>query len=101
MNVQLVDIVGAVGAVASVSSFVPQAWKIIRERKTEGLSPGMYALTACAFACWMAFGFLQKQWAMVVPNAICLLACGFILVMIMLPQGKTADVAKAIDPKQE
>lgn len=93
-----VTIVGTLGAIASVASFTPQAWKIIRERKTEGLSLGMFALTAFGFACWTAFGFLKGEWALIIPNAICLGLSSFILVMIALPARKTAEVAQQIDP---
>ena len=80
-----IDIVGTTGAIASVASFTPQAFKILRERKTRGLSAGMYALTVLSFACWMTFGLLQGQLALIVPNAICLVFAAFILVMILLP----------------
>ncbi len=38
-------IAGTTGAVASVASFTPQAWKMIRGRSTKGLSLGIFALT--------------------------------------------------------
>jgi MtN3 and saliva related transmembrane protein len=92
-------IVGTVGATASVASFTPQAWKIIRERRTEGLSLGMFALTTLAFLSWTTFGILRGEWTLIVPNAICLLLAAFILWMIALPPGKTRKVAKQLDPR--
>jgi MtN3 and saliva related transmembrane protein len=91
-------LVGAIGATASVASFTPQAWRIIRARDTEGLSAGMYVLTAIAFAAWCGFGVLKGEWALILPNAICLLFALFILVMILLPKAKAAKVAEALDP---
>lgn len=91
-------VVGTIGAIASVSSFTPQAWKIIRERRTEGLSLGMFALTTLAFMAWTTFGLLKGEWTLIVPNAICLVLAGFILVMIALPERKTREVAKKLDP---
>jgi MtN3 and saliva related transmembrane protein len=92
-------VVGTIGAIASVSSFTPQAWKIIRERRTDGLSLGMFALTTLAFLAWTGFGVLKGEWTLIVPNAICLLLAAFILVMIALPPGKTRKVAKQLDPR--
>jgi MtN3 and saliva related transmembrane protein len=92
------SLVGTIGATASVASFAPQAWKIIRSRSTEGLSFGMFALTTLAFLAWMTFGLLKGEWALIVPNSICLMFATFILVMIALPNRRTADVARAIDP---
>jgi MtN3 and saliva related transmembrane protein len=94
----LVDIVGAVGASASVASFAPQAWKIIRERRTKGLSLAMFALTVLAFGSWTTFGVLKGEPALIIPNAICLGLAAFILIMIALPDRKTRDVAEALDP---
>ncbi len=99
MTIDWVTIVGTIGATASVASFTPQAWKIIRERSTEGLSLGMFALTSLAFAAWTTFGLLQSEWTLIIPNAICLLFALFILGMIALPQRKTEEVAKALDPE--
>jgi MtN3 and saliva related transmembrane protein len=81
-----------------VASFTPQAWKIIRERSTKGLSLAMFALAALAFAAWTTFGVLQGEWTLIIPNAICLCFALFILGMIALPQRKTEEVAEALDP---
>lgn len=98
---ELVQLIGGLGALASVASFTPQAWRIIRERKTEGLSKGMYALTVLAFASWTAFGVLKSEWALIIPNMICLVFAAFIFVMIALPRQKTAAVAEKLDPSHD
>jgi MtN3 and saliva related transmembrane protein len=92
------SIIGTIGACASVASFTPQAWKIIRSRSTKGLSLGMFALTCVAFAAWTGFGLLKGEWALIIPNAICLCFALFILGMIALPSHKTREVAEALDP---
>ena len=93
-----INIVGTIGACASVASFTPQAWKIIRERSTRGLSLGMFALTSLAFLSWTTFGLLKSEWTLVIPNAICLCFALFILAMIALPSRKTEEVAETLDP---
>lgn len=95
---EIVTLVGALAATASVASFSPQAWRIIRTRSTEGLSAAMYSLTVIAFALWLGFGILKSEIAIIVPNALCLLLSAFILGMIFLPTRKAAVVAEAIDP---
>lgn len=100
MTIDWISVVGTIGACASVSSFTPQAWKIIKERSTEGLSLGMFALTSLAFAAWTTFGVLQREWTLIIPNAICLVFALFILWMIALPQRKTQQVAKALDTEE-
>lgn len=90
-------VVGSAAAVCSVTSFAPQAWQIIRARRTEGLSAAMYALTALGFTLWTSFGVMRGEWPIIIPNAICLLLSGFILVLILLPEEKTEAVAETLD----
>lgn len=99
MNIDWVTIVGTIGACASVASFTPQAWKIIHERSTKGLSLGMFALTSLAFAAWTTFGILQSEWTLIIPNAICLCFALFILGMIAMPQREKEKVAETLDPE--
>ncbi|MFN3474558.1 MAG: SemiSWEET family sugar transporter [Blastomonas sp.] len=98
MTINWITVAGTIGAMASVASFTPQAWKIIRSRSTQGLSLGMFALTCLAFASWTTFGLLQGEWTLIIPNAICLCFALFILAMIALPERKTKEVAETIDP---
>lgn len=98
MSLDWITVVGTIGACASVASFTPQAWKIIRERSTKGLSLAMFALTCISFASWTTFGLLKGELTLIIPNAICLVFAVFIFGMIAMPQHKTAKVAEAIDP---
>jgi MtN3 and saliva related transmembrane protein len=81
-----VQTIGILAATASTASFAPQAWKILLTRDVKGLSKSMYALTALGFALWLSFGILKGEWALIVPNAICLILSAFILIMLILPQ---------------
>jgi MtN3 and saliva related transmembrane protein len=91
-----VTILGYLAAAASMASFVPQAWKIIRTRETKDISAGMYCLTVAAFALWLAYGIAEHQWPLVVSNAVCFALSAFILAMTLLPQSQKDDVAKTL-----
>ncbi|MCB1738801.1 MAG: hypothetical protein KDK91_00405 [Gammaproteobacteria bacterium] len=91
-------IVGWLATTCSVSSFVPQAWKIIKTRQADDISVGMYALTVTGFILWTSYGVLIMAWPLVVTNAICATLSGFILLMTMLPRRKRDEVADALDP---
>ena len=95
---EIIDIVGVTAAIISTASFVPQALKIISSRKVDGLSAGMYALTAFGFLLWLIFGILKQEWALIVPNAICLIAATFIFFMIAVSKHTRDKVANAITP---
>jgi MtN3 and saliva related transmembrane protein len=94
-----VTIIGTIAAICSTVSFAPQAWQVIRTRKTHDISAGMYLLTVSAFAAWLAYGILLAQWPMIAANGICLALSGFILMMKLLPQRDKNAVADAIAKK--
>lgn len=90
--------VGGVAAVASTISFAPQAWKIIRSRRTADISAPGFAVTAFAFSCWLTYGVLLGEWPIIASNVICLSFAVFILTMKLLPRRQKEQVAEALDP---
>jgi MtN3 and saliva related transmembrane protein len=91
-----VTALGYLAALASMASFVPQAWKIIQTRKTKDISVGMYLLTVAAFALWLMFGLVQRQWPLVVSNGVCLTLSLFILAMTLFPKAEKEKIAAAL-----
>ena len=83
---------------ASTLSFAPQAWKVIRSRKTDDISTGMYVLTVAGFALWAAYGIMLGKWPLIVTNTICMGLSAFILTMKLLPRRQKNRVADALDP---
>jgi MtN3 and saliva related transmembrane protein len=96
--VDIATVIGACATLASTVSFVPQAWKIIKSRRTHDISVGMYAVTVTGFALWTAYGVLLNQWPLIVTNSICLVLSAFILTMKLLPSRQKNAVADALDP---
>ena len=92
------SIVGVLATICSTTSFVPQAWKVIRTRDTSAISKGMYAITVTGFALWLAYGLLLGQWPLIVTNGICLALSAFILAMKLLPRPQKEAVADTLDP---
>lgn len=95
---RLIELVlGYSAAALSTVSFAPQAWKVISSRKTKDVSLGTYLLTVGAFALWLAFGILKREWPLVASNGICLMLSGFILMMKILPSSGKRKVANALE----
>jgi MtN3 and saliva related transmembrane protein len=92
-------LVGAAAILASTTSFLPQAWKVIRTRDTEAILAGMYAVTVVGFALWLSYGLLLDALPLIITNGICLLLSGFILMMKLLPPRSKDAVAAALDPE--
>lgn len=98
MALDAASIVGALASVASVTSFAPQAWKIIKTRDVKGLSPVMYSISVAGFALWTTYGLLLGKWPIIATNALCLVVAGFILLLVLVPRRTRDRVADAVDP---
>jgi MtN3 and saliva related transmembrane protein len=92
----MIELLGYLAAILSTASFAPQAWKIIRSKKTHDISLGMYVLTVAGFGSWLAFGILKREWPLVLSNSICLLLSGFILTMKLLPPSRKKKAAAVL-----
>jgi MtN3 and saliva related transmembrane protein len=90
----LTQIVGSGAAVASMSSFVPQLLKIIREKTGESVSSPMYVLTVTAFSLWCAYGVMLSSWPLVVSNAISLALSSAILALNLRYRSRSEDPAR-------
>ena len=93
----LASLIGALATVVSTVRFAPQAWKVVRSRRTADISLRMYALSVLGFVLWLAYGFMRNEWPLIVTNSICLVLAGFILAMKLLPQPKKEAVADAVE----
>lgn len=93
-------IVGYAASVCSMTSFVPQAWKIVRTGDTAAISTRMYAVTVVGFALWSAFGVMRMEWPIILTNVVCFCLSAFILVMKILPREKREEVAATINPEK-
>ena len=79
MNSLVINAVGVGAALCSMTSFVPQILKIIRERDAEAVSLRMYLVTVTGFCLWVGYGLLIKSWPVAVSNGVNLGLAGTIL----------------------
>lgn len=59
---------GYIAGFITVAAFLPQVFRILRTRQTKDLSLGMFALLMTAGSLWMVYGFLNRDWPVVVTN---------------------------------
>ena len=89
MSKLLVDVVGVAAGLCSMSSFVPQILKILRERHAESVSLRMYVVTVTGFVLWIAYGALQGSWPIWLSNAVNLgLAATILALKLRYGQGQ-------------
>lgn len=75
------DYIGYVAAFLTTIAFFPQAIQTIKTRNTESLSLSMYSLFTAGVFCWMLYGFVLGDYAIIVANIITLLLALSILVI--------------------
>jgi MtN3 and saliva related transmembrane protein len=75
------EYLGYAAAACTTLSFVPQAWKIIREKKTAGISLAMYAIFTFGLALWLAYGVLTHSVPLCIANSVTLALAAVILGM--------------------
>jgi len=75
----IVNVVGTCAALCSMSSFVPQIVKIVRDRDATSVSLRMYAVTVTGFCLWSTYGVMIGSWPVTASNVICLILSATVL----------------------
>jgi MtN3 and saliva related transmembrane protein len=81
MNAWIVNGVGTAAAVCSMSSFIPQAVKIWREKDASSVSLRMYLVTVAGFSLWTIYGVLLKSWPLIGSNLVSLSVSAMVLIL--------------------
>ena len=81
MSTLFVNAVGTLAALCSMSSFLPQVFKIVRERDASSVSLRMYVVTVTGFSLWLAYGVMLKSWPLMASNVVSLLLSGAVLAL--------------------
>ncbi|HYF50980.1 MAG TPA: SemiSWEET transporter [Planctomycetota bacterium] len=77
----MIELIGTLAAALTTVAFIPQAAKIFRERRTEGISVGMYFLFTTGVLLWLVYGALIGSRPLLLANAITLTLNVMILAM--------------------
>lgn len=75
----LIDLLGAAAGTLTTISFVPQAVKTLRTRRTRDISLGMWATFMVGVALWTVYGLVLRAWPIVGANIPTLVLAGVIL----------------------
>lgn len=73
------SLVGYLAAFLTTVAFLPQAIQTIKTRNTESLSLQMYSLFTAGVFCWLLYGLVLNDYAMIIANIITLLLALLIL----------------------
>lgn len=81
MSIAPTEAIGIVAGVLTTGSFLPQVFKILRERDTASISLAMYGAFTAGVSLWLVYGLLIASPSIIVTNALTLLLSGIVLVM--------------------
>jgi MtN3 and saliva related transmembrane protein len=71
-RLELASFIGSVAGVITVLSFIPQAVRAWRTRRTQDLSWGTFIMLATQSAGWATYGILLRQQPIIWTNCCCL-----------------------------
>ena len=84
MNSIQIEIVGLIAASFTTFAFVPQVFKIWKNRNISGVSISMYVIMLIGISMWLFYGFLIKSLAVIIANIVTGLLQLFIVTLIFI-----------------
>ena len=62
--------IGIIAAILTTSSFIPQVYKIYKEKKAQGVSLTMYLIMFVGVLLWLVYGVLIGSIAIILANSV-------------------------------
>jgi MtN3 and saliva related transmembrane protein len=76
-----IEAIGSVAAISTTACWIPQAIKILREKRTEGLSLITQFVFTVGVALWLTYGVLLHDWPLMLANGVTLALSLSILIL--------------------
>tara|TARA_B100000530_G_scaffold333350_1_gene281194 strand:+ start:2001 stop:2258 length:258 start_codon:yes stop_codon:yes gene_type:complete len=64
------EIIGLLAAFLTTSAFIPQVYKIYKEKKADGISLTMYVILFIGVLLWLLYGILIGSLSIIIANGI-------------------------------
>lgn len=91
----MAEYIGVFAAIMTTSSFLPQAFKILKTGETESISLIMYILFVCGVSGWLSYGILIESWPIICSNSVTLVSASTILFLKVRALRTAAKTPKA------
>jgi MtN3 and saliva related transmembrane protein len=75
------EMIGIIAGIATTGSFIPQAYKVFKTKRTHDLSTGMFILLISGIIMWIIYGLLYKALPIIAANSVTLVLAIYIFVM--------------------
>ena len=77
----IIEILGFIAAIGTTSSFIPQAYKVYKTKRTDDLSLGMFLFFTLGTLLWIIYGFRVNSLQVILANIIVITLASYILGM--------------------
>jgi MtN3 and saliva related transmembrane protein len=72
--------IGIIAAILTTSAFIPQVYKIYKEKKAQGVSLTMYLIMFVGVLLWLVYGILIGSIAIIVANSVTAILQLFVII---------------------
>jgi len=72
--------IGIIAAILTTSAFIPQVYKIYKEKKAQGVSLLMYLIMFVGVLLWLVYGVLIGSIAIIIANSVTAILQLFIII---------------------
>ena len=69
-EIDILTLIGLTAAVCTTASFLPQAIRVIKTKRTRDISLGMYLIFSFGTFLWLIYGILLKDIPIISANSI-------------------------------
>ena len=73
------EIIGLVAAALTTSAFIPQVYKVYKEKSAVGISLTMYLIFFVGLTLWLLYGYLVGSISIVIANGVTLILAAIII----------------------
>ena len=73
------EIIGLVAAALTTSAFIPQVYKVYKEKNSVGISLTMYLIFIVGLSIWLFYGFLIGSISIIIANGVTLILAAIII----------------------
>tara|TARA_B100000768_G_scaffold180087_1_gene199205 strand:- start:16540 stop:16806 length:267 start_codon:yes stop_codon:yes gene_type:complete len=78
-----IEIIGLIAAFLTTFAFIPQVYKVIKTKSTDGLSLTTYLIFIIGVCLWLTYGFYKASISMIMGNGITILLSSIIIFYIL------------------
>ncbi len=77
----MVKLIGFIAAILTTGCYIPQAWHVVKERNTGGISLLAYVTLFTGIALWFVYGIMMDDMPLILANGLTLPLLAIVIAM--------------------